>query len=52
MGVRESITTEWGATMGGWHGSTIIRDRHCVGGGLYKGHVEMYIRTCHPLAQN
>jgi hypothetical protein len=52
MVVRESITTVWGATMGRWHGSTIIRSRHCVGGGLYEGHIEMYIGMRHPLAQN
>ena len=52
MGVVESITTEWDATMGGWHDSTVIRGHHCVGGGLYEGHVEMYLGTRHPLAQN
>ena len=41
MGVRESITTVWDATVGRWHGSTIICGRHCVGGGLYKGPIEM-----------
>jgi hypothetical protein len=54
MGVGESIITVWGATMGGWHGRPVIHGRHChcVGGGLYKGHIEMYIGTHHPLAQN
>jgi hypothetical protein len=52
MGVGELIYTVWGATMGGWPSSTVIPGRHCVGGGLYEGHVEMYVGTCHPLAQN